>query len=269
LKSNKEIESLFDNNLFASLLGCKIIDILETCDIINKQLNRESYTKTHYDLKISDEKMLALAVKHKVYVLPQKLPMIVKPNSYSKYRNGGYLLNFRDEIIIEKSGQKEKSKILSRNIIYKLVNGISQTPFKINEEVLDFILNNNSKFNFYIDENKPHKFEDALTNTARKKSYKKHVSQLMHQKTVLEIVNTFKGFSEIYFPVRIDKRGRMYCLPSYFSYQGDELSKSLIMFANPGTIKRTDVHAINNLKSYGINCFGGTESKKALEKKLS
>ena len=44
--------------------------------------------------------------------------------------------------------------------------------------------------------------------------------------------NQFKKYERIYFPCNMDFRGRVYPIPS-FSFQGDDLNKSLILFADP------------------------------------
>lgn len=48
----------------------------------------------------------------------------------------------------------------------------------------------------------------------------------------------------------------MYCTPSYLNYQSNDLAKSLLLFANPGIIKRNVKQDINYLKVYGANCYG-------------
>lgn len=66
----------------------------------------------------------------------------------------------------------------------------------------------------------------------------------------------------IYFTLRSDQRGILYCEPNYFNYQSHELSKSFLLFANPGVIDNSNVECIRYLKPYGANCYGGTVSKK-------
>lgn len=84
-------------------------------------------------------------------VLPNKIPMIVKPKEYKreqleggKVREefGGYLLNgeyYSNEIIIKNWRSKEISEIEDLNSIYKTINNVSSVAYKINQNVLDFI----------------------------------------------------------------------------------------------------------------------------------
>ena len=55
-------------------------------------------------------------------------------------------------------------------------------------------------------------------------------------------------------------------MPNYFNYQGNEFSKSLILFAQPVYLDKNDVSAINYFKQYGANCYG--LSKKSNEVKI-
>lgn len=145
-----------------------------------------------------------------------------------------------------------------------MVNNISKTPFKVNIALLNFITFND-KHNLLIDTNIPHEFEVLEKRSKYQESkYRSHNSKVALQETVLEIVNFYKQFNEIYFPVRLDQRGRIYCTPSYFNYQSNELSKSLILFSIPGIIKTTDLSAISYLKAYGANCYGGAVSKASI-----
>jgi hypothetical protein len=92
--------------------------------------------------------------------------MIVKPKLYQWHREegtysqlGGYLLNgemYSNEIILENWELSSKSTFLSDNIICSMINKINSVGFRINNNVLDFILSNKKKYNFFIDNNYIH-----------------------------------------------------------------------------------------------------------------
>jgi len=72
---------------------------------------------------------------------------------------GGYLLKgleYTDEIISRNWELKTESKFLVNNSIFDMVNFVNSVQFKINENVLDFILANNNKYNFFINSNYNH-----------------------------------------------------------------------------------------------------------------
>lgn len=99
--------------------------------------------------------------------------------------------------------------------------------------------------------------------------YMSHNSKLVLQETILGLAEFYSRFSTIYFPVRLDQRGRLYCTSNYLNYQSNELSKALILFAKPGVINKKDMSSINYLKAYGANCYGvGGISRNSLNFKL-
>jgi hypothetical protein len=88
---------------------------------------------------------------------PDKLPMIVKPKLYEMKDNnyiqlGVYLLNdiaYTDGIILTNWELKRETTIASNNKIVDFVNNINSLAFRINQNVLDFIIKNNDKYNFF------------------------------------------------------------------------------------------------------------------------
>ena len=61
----------------------------------------------------------------------------------------------------------------------------------------------------------------------------------------------------------------MSCTPLYFNYQANELSKSLLLFSEPGTILRHDEENITYLKSYGAACFSNSLGKRSIAYKCN
>lgn len=90
----------------------------------------------------------------------------------------------------------------------------------------------------------------------------------MLQETILGLALFYKNYSDIYFPVRLDQRGRLYCNPSFLNYQSNELSKALLLFSNPGVLHKIDMSSIKYLKVYRANCYGGTLSKSSISSKI-
>lgn len=83
-----------------------------------------------------------------------------KPYKYEEIKIlelGGYLLNgpeYADEILLSNRELSYKSSLLRENDIVGMVNKINSVAFKINENVLDFILIKNHKNGFCQDINK-------------------------------------------------------------------------------------------------------------------
>lgn len=99
---NPQLANVIDDNLHSSL-GCKVIEVLENCDMIKKVLKYDR-KQSQYSLKIIENKILPKDNKT-VLSIPTKLPMICPPKPYTSSKVGGYLLNdvkFRNELILDK-----------------------------------------------------------------------------------------------------------------------------------------------------------------------
>lgn len=255
--NNQSIYEILDNDEFKAYLGSKLIDILEACDMISKKLLIKAKDNKQYILCLKNKNLLDNK-KMPLFNLPLKLPMIVKPNKYDKNNIGGYLLNdinYSDDLIINKAAYGSNSIIQDNNMIYNMINNVSCVAYKINIDVLNYIIDNPD--NLLIDIKIPHKFEYIKKKSKyQQKCYSSHKSKIILQETILGIADFYKNFSEIYFPLIIDQRGRIYCISSYFNYQSNELSKALLLFANPSIINKKDLSSIKYLEAYGASCFG-------------
>jgi DNA-directed RNA polymerase len=198
--------------------------------------------------------------------------MLVKPKEYSDtYNYGGYLTNGiieTQELIIHKNLYKHNSIISQEhNYVFKAINNIAQCPFTINTQVLNFILKKGYDLGILLGDKK-HKFEDIENKTYYQKTvYESYKSQLFNQTITLELALLYQYTHQIFFPIRIDQRGRIYCQSSYLNYQSTDLAKSLLLFAKPAFINTKDETSIEYLKIYGANCFG--LDKNSINEKLS
>jgi DNA-directed RNA polymerase len=151
------------------------------------------------------------------------------------YQLGGYLLNgidHTDDIILPNWELKTKTQLLVNNDICDMVNYINSVPFKINENVLDFILANNNKYNFFTNTNysPPLPLKSKLTKTQATELEAFYSKKILEQ-NILGLATIFREVPSFYLPVRLDYRGRLYCLTEYLNYQGVELAKSLLLFS--------------------------------------
>jgi DNA-directed RNA polymerase len=62
-------------------------------------------------------------------------------------------------------------------------------------------------------------------------------------------------------PVRLDYRGRINVMTEYLKYQGTELAKALLLFAEGEKVNISDQLSINYLKIFGANSFGNKIEK--------
>lgn len=95
------------------------------------------------------------------------------------------------------------------------------------------------------------------------------LSVIQLENYIINIAESYKSVPNIYFPVRLDQRTRLYCITDFFNYQSNDLAKALLCFSNSGIIYKHDTDAIDYLKSYGSMLFDVSMSKKILIIELS
>jgi len=136
--------------------------------------------------------------------------------------------------------------------------------FKINTDVLDFIYYYNDIHNLISNEDD---YNDLVSKSKLNKSQQIELESLLSKKrleeNILGLARAYSNIHEFYLPVRIDYRGRLYCVSEYLNYQSNELAKSLLLFSKGEIINKTDSRAISYLKAYGANCFGNKLDKKS------
>jgi len=240
--------------------------------MVTKKLEKQNRKDTVYKLSTVDKELSSHHNKL-VVQLPTKLAMIVEPKEYGADKLGGYLLNdvkFVENLFISKAGYGSPSELSENNSIYRMINKMSRVPFKINIELLDFLNNNGYQMGLLTDPAKEHSFQNLEKRTKlQERQYSSHVSKINLQETVLSLAEFYKKFPNIYFPLRLDQRGRIYCSPNYLNYQSTELAKALLLFSEPGIIERSNDSSINYLKLYGANTFGGKTSKSSFSQKAA
>ena len=219
ISSNNSLVNKIESDQIKAYLGFCLIQILESCNMVKSELVIKSKDEKYYVLRV-DRKILNMSDKS-ILDFPLKLPMIVKPKPYNHNILGGYLLNdvnYREEFIIHKNIIKHKSIVKDDNIIYDMVNNISCVPYKINKELLEYILIN--KHGLLIDSDAPIIYENIeKINKYQQTKYSSYLSKLNLQETILGLADFYQNFSKIYFPLRMDNRGRIYCSNSYLNYQ--------------------------------------------------
>ena len=104
-----------------------------------------------------------------------------------------------------------------------MINNISSVGFKINGEVLDFILSKGIELNLITDPNLPHELElkskTVKLTISEKKKLDSYLSTRRLEMNILGLAYIYKNLSEFYIPVRLDNRCRVYCTSEYLNYQ--------------------------------------------------
>jgi DNA-directed RNA polymerase len=279
--NNKEWVDTIEDSTLQFKIGNMLVNFLCELELLDWEI--KTIEKKKVNITIPGKKIIQLIGNSnnkgngKIIILPKKLPMVCKPKLYKwkkgKYiQLGGYLLNGEektDEIILPNYELKSKTTFADENIICDIVNQINSVSFRINKEVLNFILNNNSIYNFFIDMNYTHPliFKDKLYSKERKE-LESFCSKRYLEQNILGLALLYADVPQFYLNTGLDYRGRLYCLTEYLNYQGIELAKALLEFSQGVKVYLSDQLAIDYLKIYGANTFGNKLDKKSFNDRI-
>lgn len=206
---------------------------------------------------------------------PQWQPMIAPPRPWRTPTDGGYYTErMRSNMVLTMApGYLEELKRTDMPEVYRAVNALQATPWKINYFVLETV--NEAWENGTDVKCLPSRFEIPLppkveyvegdekqlklwqqykragADVARKNRQMR--SKRLAADKIVRLANDFASEQTIYFPVRCDFRGRMYFMPQYLNPQGNDLAKGLITFAESKPLGKTGVKW---LAIHLCNCFG-------------
>lgn len=212
-------------------------------------------------------------------------PMVVPPAPWTTFNDGGYygalaefnnLLRLKEiESIFGETYMKIITTLDMPNV-YKAVNALQATPWKINKQVLSvlqtcrelgYIPNGKEKSSGYIINLRSDDYPAKPSENADEETIKAYKSAMVswlkqeRRRSSLEnransIINTadkFKDYDNIYFPANMDFRGRIYFIP-LMSPQGDDLCKGLLLFSNVPPFQSEE--DLNYLAITGANLAG-------------
>lgn len=163
-------------------------------------------TSSSETLKVSSEYIDS--IKDSIFVHPTSLPMVCKPLPWSEENYGGFIENQYNKDSINTGSNYHGHKIENKESLFKAVNYLNSTEFQVNIELLNYILNEGE----YLLENKNEK-------------------QIFQNNITLKVASIYSKF-KFYLNLNCDWRGRLYTNSFFLSYQGGDLSRSLIEFAN-------------------------------------
>ena len=265
-----------------NVLGAKIIEMLIAGSDFYILVDKQIDTKTIKCLEVGEwfaqawqkqeAKLISNAVKH--------LPTIIPPRHWSSPYDGGYYgascLHTQLIRLNVLGGAKavktytNKLAMVDLGNIYATLNAMQDTPFRINKDIL------NTLKEIYASggvlggvprtepfEKLPRLPEDATEEEIKehkKKAvgiYKQEEARKSKALRCLVALNTAERFAEydsIYFPWNVDYRGRCYPIPTALSPQGDDIQKSLLLFAKGTPLASNE--DTKWLKIHGANLSG-------------
>lgn len=241
---NKRLEFDLIITSFKVKLGERFISYFEDYGLINETWRNGSRhiilqdmdAETSQSLKTLDfnENLIQENIDKLSNILPTNLPMICEPNKWSDTEFGGYLNNSLEKNnLISGLGFTNAHKVKSLKNLYSAINYLNSIKFKVNTEVLDYILTfKNILFKNYYNTSDNEKLNDKI----------------LRDLVTLEIAKTFYSVP-FYLNTFADWRGRIYTNSYYLSYQGSDLSLALIEFDEGQIITEKGVYFFKNLRS--------------------
>lgn len=212
---------------------------------------------------------------------PFRMPMVVKPQDWTKPTGGGYLTSAGGLLRVVKTNNKEYLKSLDQydiSNVYEALNTLQATAWKINTDTLEvaqYCFANGIEVGGLLSsthkslpalpagwEGRPHELKKAdpeLYKTWAVRAAQIHednsrlITKRLSAATKLTMAERFQNFEAIYFPYQMDFRGRVYPVVPHLQPQGDDLAKSLLMFSEGKAIGERGLWW---LKVHISNCFG-------------
>lgn len=205
-------------------------------------------------------------------------PMVIPPAPWENYQEGGYygdlqgsstLLRLHASHTIFTQAYLKRLDQMELTQVRAAVNAIQATPWKINVPVLEVMetivkrgggLAGLPSFDEALKPivlpEKPtpeelERYKSVMPSWYRNETRRK--SKALRALSHVKIARQFAKYEKIYFPCNMDFRGRIYPIPS-FNFQGDDLNKSLILFADAPACKTQK--DIDWLAIHGANLAG-------------
>ena len=201
---------------------------------------------------------------------PNYLPMVIPPKPWTSPSEGGYhtklpLKLFKSNNDLIEADCKGDEPYLQAANIHQSV------PWKVNTWMLEQVehaYDNNLEigrllprdgwpippYPKHLDEEDPGVTKWRRTcKTLHEKNERTRNTRIANAK-ILWVARRFQEEEEIFFPTSMDFRGRYYYRPPYLNPQGNDVSRSLLLFSK-GTEILNEEH-LNWLKIHGANLYG-------------
>lgn len=221
-----------------------------------KALDATEWFKATWEM--NESRMVANAVRY--------MPTVIPPRPWTDPHTGGYYgesvlgtqlirLKVQTKTKFLKSYNRKLSAI-DLEVVYKALNAMQETPFVINKFILQTLKEIYASGGELggIPKTEPYPTLPRLPEDAPEEQVKEHKkkavgiykqeearkSKALRCLVALKVAEKFSEYDKIYFPWNVDYRGRCYPIPTAISPQGDDIQKSLLLFANPSPLAEGD-----------------------------
>ena len=206
-------------------------------------LDEDDLIETNSDtiLKISSE--YVDVIKDTLLVHPTSLPMICEPAKWSDKSYGGFLENKYNQDPINTGSSYHGHKIEKKDALYNSVNILNRVKFNVNKDLLNYLLNEGN-YLLIDEESEKRSIQNSIT---------------------LKVANIYSKYT-FYLNVNSDWRGRLYTNSFFLTYQGGDLSRSLIEFAEG---QKLNEEGLKYLYIFTANCYSDLLSKKSFTQRIA
>lgn len=211
-------------------------------------------------------------------------PMVVPPKPWGKGERGGYLTQVGPlKLDFIKTRHREALETASQanmNEVYRAVNALQDVPWRINQGILDVVLNKDKlpqacrEMLFPDPETVP--FPEIPWKSTEEKEVMKESNPEGYRKVkhevdrynalqkqakgrkkatdlTVEIAQEYSEYPQFHYVYTLDWRGRIYTVQSYLTPMGQDLGKGLLEFAEGKPLGK---YGLKWLAVHGANCFG-------------
>lgn len=277
-------------------LGIQLIDLLcESTDWF--QCGHLADPSKKYSKKtvlvMSPETQQRISARNDVLSLLSPLvpPMVVPPLPWSPGQRGGYRFALRNKFSLVRRVSKSSERRLKdadMPLVYEAVNAIQGTAWQINAPVLALVgelVDLGGGFAGIprsTDDALPQQPEDIETNEDARKAWRSAAHAVRNRNydrriqaaevdRVVSVARSFAAERALYFPHSLDFRGRVYPLASYLTPQGDDLSRSLLRFAEGKPVDEAGGRwlAIHGANMMGVTPEGEKVSRMTLDQRVA
>lgn len=260
------------SNQETEVLGAKVLEMLIAGSDYYVLVDREvkagkgtkhvkSLTMTEWFRKTwetNESKLIANSVRY--------MPMVIPPKPWVSPHEGGYygesvlgtqLIRLKAEVQTKQlKAYNRKLGAIDLSMVYKALNAMQDTPFIINTFILKVLKD------IYVSggelggvpKTEPYEKLPELPEGATEEEIKAHKkravgiykqeearkSKALRSLLALKVAEKFAKYDKIYFPWNVDYRGRCYPIPTALSPQGDDIQKSLLLFAESSPLAEGD-----------------------------
>ena len=251
-----------------SQLGLALVEfVLEKLPIITfKTITVNKQSETVVEFHPDFEKIIS-----RIGMDPMKLPMVCPPLMWKSDKPAGGYLTSAVRYFNNKDSGFVHQNVFNRfdsepsQIQYDAINHLNRQAFVINKDVLNFILSEWDKADGLFGEfNKEHSLTSSDLSPLSKayKIVQAHNSLYWIYRNIINLAIMFEG-NKFYLPTFMDFRGRIYPYVSYLSYQGNDLARALLNFADSEPITE---NGLEYLQLYLASTYGKTSD--TFEKRL-